>query len=150
MKSIQHTIDIPADPTAVWEVLTDSAAYARWNPFITKVDGHFAPGERISITIRPGHRTMTFRPTVDAAEPERHLRWRGRLSVPGIFDGCHEFILTPTPDGRTHFTQRETFTGILVPFMKGVLRDTEAGFAAMNQALHDKTAIQTTGTGATA
>jgi hypothetical protein len=149
MKTIEHTIDIPASPTAVWQLLTDTDSYGDWNPFITQLDGHLTPGERLTVTIRPGRRSMTFRPTVDLVQHERHLRWRGRLGLPGIFDGSHELILTPGPHGGTHFTQRETFTGILVSLLGAVLRDTEGGFAAMNHALLDRTATQAAGTEAT-
>jgi len=34
---------------------------------------------------------MTFRPTILKAEPERELRWLGRLLLPGLFDGEHVF-----------------------------------------------------------
>ena len=81
---------------------------------------------------------MTFRPTVLAVEDGTLLRWRGRLGMPGLFDGEHEFRLEPIPDGGTRFTQRETFTGLLVPMMPRVLVDTATGFAAMNAALRDR------------
>lgn len=149
MKTIEHTVDISAEPSVIWAVLTDTSDYGTWNPFITRLDGHLAPGERIAITVRPRERTMTFRPTIDTVDPERRLRWHGRLGIPGLFDACHEFILTPQLDGRTYFTQRETFTGILVPFMRSLLRDTEFGFAAMNHALHDETATRPTATSVT-
>ena len=135
MRVVEHTIDIPAPPTRVWRLLTDTKAYEQWNPFMTRVDGVLAQGQRLTVTIRPGARTMTFRPTILAVEPVRLIRWQGRLGIPGIFDGNHELRLEPTPDGRSRFTQRETFSGILVPFLRGMLDDTASGFAAMNGAL---------------
>lgn len=42
---------------------------------------------------------MTFRPTVLVAEPDRELRWRGRLLVPGLLDGEHAFVVEPRGDG---------------------------------------------------
>jgi hypothetical protein len=78
---------------------------------------------------------MTFHPTVTAVDPERRLAWLGRLLVPGLFDGAHSFTLEPLPDDRTRLTQSETFRGVLVPWSGGVLQRTEAGFAAMNEAL---------------
>ena len=119
----------------MWRLLTDTKAYEQWNPFMTRVDGVLAQGERLTVTIRPGTRTMTFRPTILAVEPERLIRWQGRLGVRGIFDGDHELRLRPTPAGGSRFAQRETFGGILVPFLRGMLDDTASGFAAMNNAL---------------
>jgi len=81
---------------------------------------------------------MTFRPTVLAVEDGTLIRWRGRLGMPGLFDGEHELRLEPTADGGTRFVQRESFTGLLVPMMPRVLDDTATGFAAMNAALRDR------------
>ena len=79
---------------------------------------------------------MTFRPTVLKAEPNRELRWIGRLLIPGLFDGEHIFNIEPLGTNRVRFVQREIFTGLLVPlFAKGLDTDTQRGFEEMNQAL---------------
>lgn len=134
MKQIRSTIDIPAGPELVWQVLTDTGELARWNPFLTQLDGTLEVGERLQITVRPGDRTMSFRPRVVAVEPGRVLRWQGRLGVPGIFDGLHELRLEPIATG-TRFVHSESFRGLLVPVLGRVLADTEQGFVAMNEAL---------------
>jgi hypothetical protein len=79
---------------------------------------------------------MTFRPTVLMARPNQELRWRGRLLLPGIFDGEHYFQIVPITPARVRFIQGEKFSGILVAFAKSSLEGgTKAGFVAMNQAL---------------
>jgi hypothetical protein len=138
MRTIEHTVDIQAPSAVVWHILTEIDQYEDWNPFIPRLSGRLAPGERLTLTVRPGTRRMTFRPTVLAVEDRALLRWHGRLGLPGLFDGRHEFRLRPVPDGRTRFTQCETFTGLLVPMMSRVLGDTADGFAAMNIALRDR------------
>jgi hypothetical protein len=143
MRTIEHTIDIQAPPARVWQLLIDTDRYQDWNPFIPRLSGRLAPGERLTLTVRPGRRTMTFRPSVLAVEEGRLLRWRGRLGLPGLFDGEHEFRLEPIPDGGTRFIQRETFTGLFVPLMPGVLVDTATGFAAINTALRDRATSRT-------
>jgi hypothetical protein len=77
---------------------------------------------------------MTFSPTVLAARPGKELRWRGRLLLPGIFDGEHCFELEER-GGTCVFRQLERFSGLLVPLLGGALDATERGFAAMNIAL---------------
>jgi hypothetical protein len=52
----------------------------------------------------------------------------------GLFDGRHAFVLKPTAGGTT-LTQTETFSGLLVPLMTGVLQQTKKGFEKMNNAL---------------
>ena len=135
MKVIEHSIDIAASPQAVWDVLTDVDAYSEWNPFLTFDRAPVAVGDRLSVTIRPGRRKMTFRPTVTAFETGREISWLGRLLAPRIFDGAHTLALESLPNGDTRFCQREVFRGALVSFMRSVLRDTSVGFAAMNAAL---------------
>ena len=138
MRIIEHTVDIPATPAAVWQVLTDTDRYDEWNPFLTRLSGRLAVGERLTVTIRPGRRSMTFRPNVLAVEDGSLVRWRGRAGVPGVFDGEHELRVLPGADGGARFVQREVFSGLLVPLMGGVLDDTDTGFAAMNAALRDR------------
>ena len=139
MRTLERSIDIPAPVDEVWRVLSATDEYTAWNPFITRLDGRLALGERLVVTIRPRDKSMTFRPTIVAVEPARLVRWRGRLGVRGIFDGEHELRLEPMPGGGTRFTQHETFSGVLVPLMRGVLDDTLRGFTAMNEALRDRT-----------
>jgi hypothetical protein len=86
----------------------------------------------------PGGRGMTFRPTVLTVEPNRELRWLGRLLLPGLFDGEHSFRLEPLATGRVRLVQAERFTGLLVPILGGMLGNTERGFQAMNQALKER------------
>jgi hypothetical protein len=117
-------------PDRVWAVLADLAAYPEWNPFIRSASGELAEGARLTLRLAPaGGRAMTFRPTVLAARPPGLLRWIGRLIVPGIFDGAHQFALDDL-GGRTRLTQSETFRGLLVPFTSKTITRTEASFHA--------------------
>lgn len=136
VRTIEATIVIDAPPAAVWDVLTAADDYRDWNPFICDVSGTFTVGERLRIRVRPvGRRAMTFRPRVTEKTPHARLRWVGRLGLPGICDAEHDFVLTELPDGTTQLTQRETFSGILVPLMTGTLASTRQGFEAMHEAL---------------
>jgi hypothetical protein len=54
----------------------------------------------------------------------------------GYSTGEHIFELEPEADGRTRFTQRETFRGVLVPFMaKSLNTNIRQAFEDMNAAL---------------
>jgi hypothetical protein len=59
----------------------------------------------------------------------------GHLVVPGIFDGEHVHEIEALTPQRTRYVQREEFRGVLVPFVRGMLKDTERGFHEMNAAL---------------
>jgi len=139
MRTIESTTVIDAPLTEVWEVLSDGERYAEWNPFITSVSGAFQLASRPTLRIAPpGKRAMTFRPRITAASPQRGLRWKGHLVVPGLCDAEHEFVLAPEAPRRTRVTQRETFRGALVPVLGGMLEPTRQGFEAMNEALRQR------------
>jgi hypothetical protein len=127
---------IEASPRHVWSILTDTASVGDWNPFLRQIDGAFRPGARVRVTIQPaGGRAMVFRPRVLVADPGRELRWRGRLVVPGLFDGEHWFRLSAR-GAATLFEQGETFSGLLVPLVDvGRFR---TDFLAMNLALKSR------------
>jgi hypothetical protein len=136
MRLIETTVDIRATPARVWSILTAFSDYPVWNPFIVAAEGEPRPGARLKITIAPpGRRPMTFRPVVLVAVPERELRWLGRLIIPGLFDGEHDFQLERRDvPCRLHHSER--FSGVLLPlFGDGLLQATRQGFEAMNVAL---------------
>lgn len=137
MHEIRTRIDIAAAPARVWEVLTDFPGHSRWNPFIRSIEGLAQSGQRLAISVHPpGGRAMAFKPTVLVADPGRELRWRGRLFLPGLFDGEHYFQIEPDASGGTSFVHGEKFSGLLVALAKSSLeRGTRAGFTAMNEAL---------------
>ena len=137
MKELHSEIEIQASAERVWQLLTDFPGFPQWNPFIRKASGNIRVGERLEIRPQPsGARAMTFRPTVLKAEPNREFRWLGHLLIPGLFDGEHIFTIEPLGGSRVRFTQREVFTGLLVPLLaRGLDTDTRRGFEEMNQAL---------------
>lgn len=142
MRTIEASTVINASVAAVWEVLQDTEKYPEWNPFIVSVAGGLTAGTRPILRIAAdGKRPMTFRPRVIDASPEVGLRWLGHLVVPGLCDADHRIMLTPAADGvTTELVQRETFRGILVPFLGGMMEPTRKGFQAMNAALAERVA----------
>lgn len=139
MRTIEVTTTIDAPAATVWSILITGDAYEDWNPFITAVAGTCEVGARPTVRIAPpGRRAMSFRPTVTDATPELRLAWTGRLGMRGLCDAQHEFRLDATPAGTTVLTQRETFRGLLVPLLGGMLEPTRRGFEAMNTALRER------------
>jgi hypothetical protein len=136
-KQIITSIEIDVPPNVIWKILTEFDRFGHWNPFIPSINGKAIPGTKLEVKIQPpGGTAMTFRPIVLVANPERELRWLGRVLFPGIFDGEHRFEIEPLSDQRVRFVHSEKFSGLLVPFFwRSLNTRTRQGFEEMNQAL---------------
>lgn len=53
MVTNSQSIDISATPSRVWEVLTDTADYPEWYPFMAELSGTLRVGSRLAVTIQP-------------------------------------------------------------------------------------------------
>jgi hypothetical protein len=137
MRELDTSIQINESAQRVWQILVDFDRYAEWNPFIRTIIGEPKEGSRLRVLIQPPNsRAMTFKPIVMKAEPERELRWLGRLFLPGLFDGEHRFVIESAGENKVIFRQAERFKGLLVPMLwKSLDKNTREGFKQMNEAL---------------
>lgn len=105
-----------------------------WNPFFTEAVGQPVKDATLEVSMQPvGKGPQSFSPKVLEVTPNRRLVWRGRLIMPGVFDGTHYFTIEPRCDGSVRFVQVEEFGGMLVPFASfGPYRQ---GWIKMNEAL---------------
>lgn len=124
---------IDAPPALVWALLSDPAEHQAWNPTLRRIEGRFAAGERLRLTMAtPTGGAITVQPEVLVADPGRELRWRGRLGLPRILDGEHYFRLA-AENGGTRLIQGERFRGVLLWVMD--VEPIRAGFERANAAL---------------
>jgi hypothetical protein len=139
MRGLTTTVDIAADPEAVWSVLTDFAAYPAWNPFVREISGDQTVGARLRVVLElPGRKPMTIRPRITRWEPGRVFEWLGHTGIRGVFDGRHRFTVDGLDDG-TKFEQAERFSGLLAaPLLRFIGAATRQGFEAMNLALRNR------------
>jgi hypothetical protein len=138
-RNVASEIEIDASPERVWSILTDLPHHPDWDPFIRQIEGALVEGSSLKVRIKPpGGREVTFRPKVLRAEPGRQLRWLGRLGLPFLLDGEHSWTIEPLGESRIRFVQQEEFRGLLVPFVRSTLSNTERGFNGMNLALKQR------------
>ena len=91
MKELHSEIEIDASAASVWRILTDFSSYPQWNPFIRRISGELATGERLEVRLEPPEtRGITLRPAVLNAEPNHQLRWLGHCS-------CQACLMASTP-----------------------------------------------------
>lgn len=131
--SLKTSTDIAAPAERVWDVLRDLEGYAEWNPFLSHVNGTLKQGQKITLTMRPvGASSREFSPTVVEVSDGRQITWRGRLGLPGLFDGTHHLVIVPIDSNHVTFVQEENFSGMLVPFVN--LEPYRQGWERMNAA----------------
>lgn len=142
--TISTTLNIDAPREAVWDVLTDFATYAEWNPSV-EIEGTAEVGTKLVVHMSAnGGRGMTFKPKVLTATPGQELRWLGKLGFGGLIDGEHFFILTSNDEGTTRLTHGESFSGALVALMNRSLEratsveKNQKGYEAFSQALKQR------------
>lgn len=136
--SVSHSLNISAPPEKVWQVLTDYARYPEWNSTMVFKSHDFKVGNQVSFASldSDGKETMTITPEVLDYTPNKAIVWKGSLFVPGIFDGTHQFYLEAQADGSTRFTQKEDFSGLLIPLTRNnVIKDAQARFILMDEEL---------------
>ena len=138
--------EIDASPDEVWSVLVDRESYPRWNPFVLSSTGPLAEGATITNVLADTKGgTSTFTPTVLTLSVNREFRWKGKFWLPGLFDGEHFFTIDEIAPGRVRFVQEEHFRGLVVPPLRGMLRnDTLTQFRAMNDALANEVQLRST------
>jgi hypothetical protein len=139
MKTIQTEIIINAERQDVWNTLMDYDSYPKWNPFIKKISGDTNEGDILNVSILSnGNKPMKFTPVVLKNIIEKEFRWKGKLFIPGVFDGEHYFILESYGNNQTKFTHGENFTGLFSgALIKVIYNDTKNGFITMNKALKE-------------
>lgn len=146
MHVIETHETIDASPEQVWKVLSDLEGVEKWNPVIVSVEGRAVVGENIAFQmVLPGGAKSSHKPKIIEATPHRALRWEGTVGAAWLARAVHEFHLRPSGEG-TVLTHKETFTGLLVPLVKGTLKRTEEGFGEMNRALKARVEAHAAGT----
>jgi hypothetical protein len=114
--SISH--DIRAKPETIWALLTDARSFPSWNSTVTSIDGDIALGQRLAIEVplAPGR---TFKPKVTKLTANVEMEWSDGFAP--MFRGVRTFKLTPKAGGVTEFSMQETFSGLMLPMIKGSL-----------------------------
>ncbi len=93
-KHLSSEILINSSAKKVWTVITNFEDFPNWNPFIRCAAGELKIESKLELFIQPsGSKGMTFRPKVLKVDPNRELRWLGRLYLPWLFDGEHDLLL---------------------------------------------------------
>lgn len=112
---------IQAAPEAVWEVLADLARWPEWDPNCERIEGTLMQGGKLTVytKLSPGR---AFPVTVSDLNKGHRMVWSGGMPL-GLFKGVRLYQLTAPDSGVTKVLIKETFSGPLLPLIKGSLPD---------------------------
>ncbi len=114
------SIDIKADKSIIWALLTNSKDYPRWNSTVISIAGIIVKGGKIQLksTLDP---KRIFKLSVKEFETERCLVWGDAM-------GKRIFALKSTGNKLTNFTMNEKIGGPLFPLFAKMIPPFDKSF----------------------
>lgn len=114
------SIDIEADKSIIWALLTHAADYARWNSGIISIDGNIAPGESILLKAKLDPKRV-FKLRVKEFQPESKLVWGDAM-------GKRVYTVKNLDNNRVNFTMSEKISGPLFPLFARMIPSFDQAF----------------------
>ena len=114
------SIDINADATIVWALLTKSSDYPRWNSTVTSIEGNIRQGDSIKLKSTLDAK-RTFKLQVKEFVPEKKLVW-------GDGQGNRVYTITQQGQGKVLFSMTEKIGGFMFPLYGGMIPPFDASF----------------------
>lgn len=136
MKHYEVRRHIAAEPSVVWETLTDPDRLVTADTGVARIEGSIQAGATFTLWSEAVPNRGFKTRVVELLAPERMV-WEGGLPG-GLFRGVRTFTLAPT-DGGTDFHMREEFTGLLLPVVWRTMPDLQPSFDAFASGLADAT-----------
>lgn len=116
---LRKTIHAPQD--TVWQVITRTADYADWNPFVLACESTFAVGAPIVMRVRlTPSMTIQQKETVRANIPGERLEYGVQLPF-GLLASSRQHILTTSSPGSCDYQSLFELKGLLAPLVKWLL-----------------------------
>lgn len=114
------SIDIKADKTILWALLTNSGDYSRWNSTVLSLDGTIALNEKVKLrsTLDP---KREFKLHVKEFLPEEKLVWGDAM-------GKRIFTLKPIGENLINFTMTEKIGGPVFPLFARMIPSFDQSF----------------------
>lgn len=100
------SINIDADASIVWALLTNASDFSRWNSTVVSLEGDIKLGQKIKLRSTLDEK-RTFKLKVKGLEPEKKMVW-------GDGKGDRTYTITKKGNGVT-FTMTEKIGGLMFP-----------------------------------
>lgn len=113
-------IDIQADKSIIWALLTNASDYTRWNSTVTSLEGNIAKGEKIQLKSYLDAKRV-FKLKVKELESENKLVWGDAM-------GQRVYTLKTIGNGLTHFSMTEKIGGPMFPLFAKMIPPFDESF----------------------
>ena len=113
-------VNIEADPSIVWALLTHLSDVPRWNSTVTSIVGEIKEGGTIELKSTLDAK-RTFKLKVKEIVPEKRLVW-------GDAQGSRVYMLEKIAGDGTQFTMSERIGGPLFPLFAGMIPSFDESF----------------------
>ena len=101
------SINIQADPTIVWALLTKASDYPRWNSTVVSLEGDITLGGKLKLKSTLDEK-RTFKLAVKEFEPNKRLVWGDR-------QGNRVYTIGKSGDDSVTFSMVEKIGGLFFP-----------------------------------
>jgi uncharacterized protein YndB with AHSA1/START domain len=117
-----HTRDINAPASLVWQALTDFDSYGEWNPFVPSATCDLRPGGRFAMQVAliPG-RVMSQTEFVVAVDEGRGFSYSMKPAPGGLVRSIRDQRIEDLGDGRSRYTSHFRIDGALSPVVGATL-----------------------------
>lgn len=109
-RSTTVSINIQADRSTIWKLLTDARDFPRWNSTILSMEGSIEEGKKIKLKSTTDE-SRTFNLSVQTLQPEQKMIWSDGMAP--FFKGVRTYTLDSNKDGSITFTMHEKLAGIM-------------------------------------
>jgi uncharacterized protein YndB with AHSA1/START domain len=114
------SIDIQADKSIIWALLTNASDYPRWNSTVTSLEGTIAQGEKIHLKSYLDAKRV-FKLKVKEFEADNKLVWGDAM-------GQRIYTLKTIGNGLTNFCMNEKIGGPMFPLFAKMIPPFDESF----------------------
>ena len=124
------SIDIQADKSIIWALLTNANDFPRWNSTVISVEGTIAAGEKIKLKAKLDPK-REFKLKIKEFEPDNRLVWGDAM-------GNRVYTLKSIGQNLTNFTMIEKIGGPFFPLFAKMIPPFDQAFEQYAQDLKNE------------
>lgn len=133
---INHELTINAPAGIVWEVISDAARYAEWNPFVLECETKLQPGSPINMKVKLGNGIQKANEIIDEVHEGRGFSYRMKPPPLGALCSYRTHDIEPQSDNISVYRSHFELDGWLSPLVSMLMRSKlQAGFDGMSHAI---------------